>query len=241
MYSGLEITLEPDPDPSPNPATSLVFASQLPADGLLHVRHLLVSFGRAPQGVALLRGLLTDAELISVTAAEMLRSYESGDEVATRSEAEVLLNVLVGSQSPEYADWDSDGQVEDSGDGYGLLLNGDQSGYIQGSFAHAEYSATTPDATDGMQSHGEHVMISARNLELWTAQLHDIMRRIVASPFKPAMGGLIREAAAVSDTILKGTDLNGNERIEAISGEGGAETAYQHALYMADVVVTLPE
>ncbi|MFH1185252.1 MAG: protein kinase [Chloroflexota bacterium] len=241
MYSKLELTVEPNPDASPNPAGTAQFSVELPAEGLLHVRHLLVSFSRSPNGVGLLDGLLADANLVSSSSKNMLNLYQSGDEAGTRSEAEAVLNVLVGSQSPEHTDWDGDGQVEDPGDGYGLLLNGDNSGYIQGSYSHAEFSASAPDATENMQSHGEHVMISARNLEEWAPQLRDLLKQILASPFDPSIGGMIRQAVALSDNMLVGTDLNGNERIEAISGEGGAATAYQHALYMADMVVTLPK
>jgi len=241
VYSGLDLTLEPSPDPNPSPAGSAVYSTRLPNDGLIHVRHLLVSFQRAPNASGLLDGLVADAELAGATAKDMLALYESGDEAGTRSQAEALMNMLVGSQSPEYLDWDGDGQVENAGDGYGMLLNGDQSGYIQGSFAHAEFTVSSPAATEQMQSHGDHVMVCTRNLEEWTPQLRDLVKQILASPFEPSMGGLIRQAVALSDTILLGTDLNGNERIEAIAGEGGAQTAYQHALYMADMVITLGE
>jgi len=241
MYSGLEVTVEPRPDPNPNPAAAPTYSTRLPNDGLIHVRHLLVSFQRAPNAVGLLDGLVADAELGGTVAKDMLGLYESGDELGTRSQAEALHNMLVGSQSPEYQDWDGDGQVEDAGDGFGMLLNGDQSGYIQGSSAHAEFCVSSPDATEQMQSHGEHVMVAARNLEEWTPQLRDLARQILTSPFDPSMGALIRQAVALSDTILMGTDLNGNERVEAIAGEGGAQTAYQHALYMADMVITLAQ
>ncbi len=50
---------------------------------------------------------------------------------------------------------------------------------------------------------------------------------------------LLRQAVALSDEMLKGTDLNGNERIESIAGEGGAQTAYQHAFYMTDIFISL--
>jgi tRNA A-37 threonylcarbamoyl transferase component Bud32 len=240
-YNGVEITLEPSPDDSPNPSGRPVFSASLPEEGLLHVRHLLVSFSRAPNAAGLLDGLVEDAQILSETAKAMLTLYESGDEQGTRTQAESILNVLVGSQSPDYLDWDGDGEIEDPGDGYGLLLNGDNSGYIQGSYAHAEFAASSPGATDNMQSHGEHVIISARNLEAWAPQLRDLTKQILDSTFDPAMGGMIRQAVALADNMLLGTDLNGNERIEAITGEGGAQTAYQHALYMADMVVTLPE
>jgi hypothetical protein len=32
-------------------------------------------------------------------------------------------------------------------------------------------------------------------------------------------------------------DVNGNEKIEPISGEGGAVTAYDHSYYMADMLI----
>ena len=152
-----------------------------------------------------------------------------------------MLNLVVGNQSPDYVDWDKDGKVADPGDGYGLLLNGDNSGYIQGSIAHAGFASASPTATTNMQSHGQHVIVSARNLEAWAPQLRDLLKEILTSPVDDAFGGRVRQAVALSQNMLAGTDLNGNESIEAIAGEGGAKTAYQHALYMADIVVTLPK
>jgi hypothetical protein len=32
-------------------------------------------------------------------------------------------------------------------------------------------------------------------------------------------------------------DVNGNENIEPISGEGGAVTAFEHSFYMADMLI----
>lgn len=241
QYGAAAITIEPDPDPSPNPSETLFQSVQLPEEGLLHIRHLLVSFAKAPAGIGLLDGLVNDSSLATQLTKAMLDAYEAGDETATRSNAEEVLNVLVGSQSPDYADWDGDGEIEDPGDGYGLMLNGDNSGYIQGSFNHAEFATNSDGATDNMQSHGTHVMVSAQNLETWAPLLRDLAKRILAAPFGPSMGSDVRQAVALANNMFAGTDLNGNERIEAITGEGGAMTGYQHALYMADMVVTLPE
>jgi hypothetical protein len=241
LYQSMEITAEPDPDPSPNPTGPALYAGSLPEEGLLHVRHLLVSFSKAPHAIGLLDGLVADSSLLDATARAMLTSYESGDEAGTRSEAEKMLNLLVGSQSPDYMDWDGDGQVEDPGDGYGLLLNGENSGYIEGSIAHAQFAVSSDLATSNMQSHGDHAIVSAGNLGVWAPALRDLLKQVLASPFDPSMGGLVRQAVAVSQDIMIGTDLNGNERVEAITGEGGADTAYQHALYMADIVITLPD
>jgi hypothetical protein len=240
LYDNIEITVEPEPDPSPNPAGAAMFTTRLPDEGLLHVRHLLVSFSRAPNAIGLLDGLVADSLILDNTARSMLAKYEAGDEAGTRADAEAMLNLVVGSQSQDHSDWDHNGQVSDPGDGYGFLLNGDSSGYIQGAIAHAEFAASSPSATSNMQSHGDHVIVSARNLETWSPELRDLLKQILTSPFDAAMGGQIRKAVALSQNMLAGTDLNGNELVEAIAGEGGAETAYQHALYMADIVVTLP-
>jgi serine/threonine protein kinase len=46
-----------------------------------------------------------------------------------------------------------------------------------------------------------------------------------------------REAVALADKIRNGIDINGNENVEPVSGEGGAITAYEHAYYMADMII----
>jgi hypothetical protein len=209
----------------------------LPPKGLIHVRHLLVSFPGAPGKIGLLDGLIKDASLIDNSSQQMLSAYKSDDDKSTRQEAEAILNILVGNQSDDYKDWDGDGSINDPGDGYGMLLNGDNSGYIQASYSHADYALTAPDATDNMKLHGEHVKIAAQNVADWSPQLRDLMKQVLTSPPGTDSGPSIRQAVVLSDNMLIGTDLNGNEKIEPIPGEGGAETAYQHAYYMADIVV----
>ncbi len=146
--------------------------------------------------------------------------------------------MILGSQSEEYKDWNGDGAVDDPSDGYGLLLNGENAGYIQGTFTHADLALTSPDATQNMLIHGKHVKDCAANLDIWTPQLRDRLRAILNASFdSPELEGTIREAVALADKIRNGIDVNGNEKIEPVSGEGGAVTAYEHAYYMADMVI----
>jgi hypothetical protein len=58
-----------------------------------------------------------------------------------------------------------------------------------------------------------------------------------AMGFGPDMEAAIRQAVTLSGMMLNGIDLNGNEVIEPIPGEGGVRTAYEHAYYMADVIL----
>jgi serine/threonine-protein kinase len=237
-YGTVEITREPDPDPSPNSSNDVAFSASLPPGGLTHVRHLLVSFNATPETVGFIRGLDADTLLLNESAQQMLASFEARDEAGLDLHAERMLNVILGSQSEEYKDWNGDGAVDDPGDGYGLLLNGENVGYIQGTFTHADLSLTSPDATQNMLTHGSHVKDCATNLDIWTPQLRDRLSAILNASFdSPELEGMIREAVALADKIRNGIDINGNENIEPVSGEGGAVTAYEHAYYMADMLI----
>ncbi len=237
-YRTVEITREPDPDPSPNSSNDVAFSASLPTDGLTHVRHLLVSFSATPGQIGFVRGLDADTLLLHDAAQQMLTALETRDEAGLDLHAERMLNVILGSQSEEYKDWNGDGTVDDPGDGYGLLLNGENAGYIQGTFTHADLSLTSPDATQNMITHGGHVKDCAANLDGWTTELRDQLIAILSASFdSPELEGMVREAVALADKIRNGIDVNGNESVEPVSGEGGAVTAYEHAYYMADMII----
>jgi hypothetical protein len=67
--------------------------------------------------------------------------------------------------------------------------------------------------------------------------LRDQLILISQSPFDAAMEGMIRNSLALANQIENGFDVNGNEIIEPIPGEGGAVAAYEHAYYMADILI----
>ncbi len=239
-FDTLELTIEPDPDSNPNPSENMAFHVTLPGDALMHVRHLLVAFEDTPDHIGLVDGLLNNTTLLDNAARDMLTAQGNGDQAAIRRDAESMLNLLVGSQSEDHKDWDEDGTIMDAGDGFGLLLNGDNEGYIEGAFDHADYAATAPDATQNMIVHGEHVKACAQNMEQWAPQLRDLLKQILTQVPGPDLEASVRRAAALADEMLEGTDLNGNEQVEPIPGEGGARTAYQHAYYMADITLVSP-
>ena len=237
LYHAIEITVESDPDNSPNPSTNVAFSIVLPRGGFTHVRHLLFAFDGNPNQTGFIRGLDANTVLINDSAIEMLASFEAGDDTGVRLLAEKMLNTTLGSQSLDYKDWNGDGNIDDPSDGFGLLLNGDNEGYIQGAFSHADLAMTAQDANQNMLIHGEHVKIATTNIGEWTPQLRDLLIGILVAPAGSELEGMIRQAVALSNQIRTGVDTNGNETIEPIPGEGGAITAYQHAYYMADITI----
>ena len=236
-YSALEITVEPS-DGNPNSSNNVAFAVRLPAGGLTHVRHLLSSFDATPNQIGFIRGLDANTRLLTDLSAQMLTAFETGNEAELLLQAERMLNLVVGNRSiSDYKDWNGNGAIDDPGDGYGLLQNGEQLGYIQGTFSHADLAITSPDATQNMLTHGEHVKASALNLSDWTAQLRTQLISIFETPASPERDALMREAVAMANQIRTGVDVNGNENIEPIPGEGGTVTAYEHSYYMADMLI----
>jgi hypothetical protein len=235
-YHGLQITVEPD-DNNPNPSNDVAFSVTLPASGFTHVRHLLYSFSATPNQVGFIRGLDANTDLVNDLAQTMLEAFQAGDDAEVRAQAEAILNVIVGTQSTDHKDWNGDGNITDPGDGYGLLLNGENLGYIQGTYSHADLSITSADATQNMLVHGEHVKIAATNVANWSSQLREQMITILQSPANTETEGMIRDAVALANQIQNGIDINGNENIEPIDGEGGTRTAYEHSYYMADMLI----
>jgi hypothetical protein len=44
-------------------------------------------------------------------------------------------------------------------------------------------------------------------------------------------------AVSLAEQIHQGVDIDGNESVDPVEGEGGALTAYQQAEYMADMQI----
>ncbi|MFN8401698.1 MAG: protein kinase [Anaerolineales bacterium] len=234
-FNRMEITLETTPDASPNPSDTILYSSGIPAGALMHVRHLLVSFPSNPDKTPMTTGLMDTSKLIQDAGTELEKAFENGDNTALRLQAETIINLIVGKQSNEYRDWDDSGKISDPSDSFGLLLNGGQTGYIEGSITHAELAASSGDATANIKLHSEHVVISAKNVEGWSTQLRDVAKRILESD--QVNEADVRLAVSLAEQIYQGVDIDGNESVDPIEGEGGALTAYQHAEYMADMQI----
>ena len=196
---------------------------------------MLVSFGAAPGGIGLGVGLVRQAAALDDVAQAMLAAQQAGDLDAVKRNAEAAVNLIEGSNGADFGDLDGDGAVNNPGDGFGLLLNGDHAGYVEGAIQHALLGSRAADATVNMQFHAGHVAVAAANVEKWAVELRDLTLQIVAAPDLNGTEQLVRQATELADRLLRGQDLNGNESIDPLPDEGGALTAFQHAQYMADL------
>lgn len=243
LFDQLEVTIEPDNDPNPSESSGDVVASSVfPPLALIHVRHVLVSYGGAPNGNALIQGLWYTADEVDNSVIALEEAFRNNDEEAVRKHNEEIINQLVGNANTEqYRDWNEDGNINDLSDGFGLLAFEEESnsGYIPTAISHAFFAADAADATDTIKIHSAHVIVCIENMEGWAEQLLELALELQEMPFDAEMESVILEMRTLSNQILFGVDTNGNELIEPIIGEGGGDTAYEHAYYMAEMPLLL--
>ena len=168
----------------------------------------------------------------------MLAAYEAGDEAGMRANAEAIINLIVGNQrSDMYGDWDGDGSNTDPGDGYGLLQNGEQTGYIAAIYAQLDPIVAAPDATAEIKQHALAVRVSTQNLETWSVQLLDAASQILQSPFDENLDPSVRVAQALAYQMYFGTDLDSSGVVDPLPGESGAYEIYLHSYSLADMLI----
>ncbi|MBI5840832.1 MAG: protein kinase [Chloroflexi bacterium] len=235
LYDHVEVTLEPDNDPSPEESSGEIAASYVyPPLALIHLRHVLVSYDGAPEGTALIQGLWYTTDQIDTSTLELQKAFENNDEALVRKKTEEIINQLVGSaDTAQYRDWDGGGTIDDPGDGFGLLGEG----YISSANSHTSFASQASDATENIQQQAALLMICLENMQGWSQQLLEKALQLNDMPFGPEMEPLIEDMTELSTSALSGTDTNNNERIEPIIGEGGADTAYEYAYYMVDILL----
>jgi serine/threonine protein kinase len=234
-YEQVEITIEPNTNSDPNDSKNIAYAYALPEGGMAYLRALMVSFPGTPEQAGLIQGLTKDAKLMDEAGREMLSNFETGNEAGTRENAESIMNLLVGDQSPEHKDWNGDGQITDPGDGYGFLLNGNNLGYTQAVYSYADYAVNSPGASQNMIFNGKNVKDCSENLAGWMPELRQHLSTILNGAALSEKAQEIQRSAELANQILNGVDKNENGEIEPISDECGVLVAKESTYHMADM------
>jgi tRNA A-37 threonylcarbamoyl transferase component Bud32 len=239
-FDQFEITLEPNDD-DPAPSNEVVASSIFPPLVLPHMRHLLVSIGSTPEGIALIQGLWDGADTINTSVQELRDGYSEDDEETVRLKTEEIINQLAGDKNLTlYKDWNENGSIDDPMDGYGLLMNGEstggtEQGYIPQTLHSARLAAESADATRSILDNHKKLNACIFNMEKWSRSLLDLALQLQGMPYGPEMEAVITEMELLSSRLVYGEDANGNGRIEPIPEEGGADTAYVEAYLMANM------
>ncbi len=244
-YNQLQITEEQDGVPVSAPTGEVVYSSIFPVEALASLRHLIVAHEQTPDQGPLIQNLwYYSGDYInkSINGDEfdpeflgMVQALAADDEAALRKRTEEVINQIVGDGSDQYLDYDNDGQLDVSGDGYGSLPQGEERlGYLQESALYAQNTADAADSTPNIRAYNDNVQICLQNMEEWTNEILALALQLNDTPFGPEMEPIISELSRLSNEMVHGIDINENGIIDAVTGECGADTAYAHAYFMAD-------
>jgi len=241
--SQLQITKEQNGARVTKPTGEVLYSSVFPSQALAHVRNLVVSFKGGSDNASLIAGLFyysgsyIDAAINGdpdyPSYVPIVTAYKNGDEASLRKRNEEVINMIVGSQSKQYLDYDQDGQIDTQATGYGSLPNGEQAGYLQETALEAQAAADAPDTTVNIGQQNQNLQICIQNMKKLTDQILPLALQLQNTPLdetKPIIDELSRFGKALSD----GVDANENGTVDPVEGECSALQAYDYGTYMAD-------
>ena len=226
-------------------------SAQLPVQALAHIRHVVYMRSDTPGNIGYGVGLVQQADVL-LTHATNAKTWADQDDLAeAKRHTEHAINILVGEDSPLFRDWNGDGNLQNPGDGFGILpgvedLNGDGKvnvGYAKGTHDHIKNAANSPDATDNIKARAAQVKSATYNImgrtgdatyPNWGQQFLDAAQNLMNATTEGEAKMYANEMAELADKIANGVDANGNDKVEPIAGEGGAKTALLYAQHAAD-------
>lgn len=168
----------------------------------------------------------------------IIQAFAANNEAALRKRTEEIINQIVGDRSDQYLDYDRDGRIEKSGDGYGSLPGGtDRLGYLQETALYVKNAGEAPDSTPNIRLYSDNVQICLKNMEDWTNEILRLALQLNETPLGPDMKPIIDELTAAGDNLVHGVDADQNGFIDTAAGECGGDTVYEDVYYMADMQI----
>ena len=204
------------------PSGDVVFSYKVPADVMEHVRNLVTDW---PPGAG--TGILTN--LISQLEVALAHANVAADKSSiadVRRQMELAVNAIEGPDGDNYGDLDGDGNIDDEGDGVGVVARARQrreTGFI-----------LNPSFDDTLiMAHLVGVELDGLNVETLADEAVTeallALDEVVLDRAKVSAAGV----AGFIEAALKGVDADASDVIDSVEGEGGAEQAYVQAQLMA--------
>jgi hypothetical protein len=219
---------------------SIVDEQRLPDGAFPGIHQLLVDGPGVPirQGYAV--GLKNETQEMEHHVRLLIQSEAVGDMPGVRRHAEHVFNLVVGARDTDFGDLDGDSRAQNAGDGFGLLSNGEQPGYIRATLEAASAAGGASDATQSIRVHANHVRTSTDNMHGWATEARTIALELTHVRQLAAVDRSASRLLTLAKWLAVGNDANADGEISPIAGEGGALVAYEHAQFMAGLSFPTP-
>ena len=216
-YDKVVITLEPVPDSDPTPSSVVPYASQIPAGGMAHIRHLLTDWPGG-SGVGILTNLQTQLG-VAILHSNLAKNQTTI--AGIHQHIEHVINAIEGTDGANYGDLDGNGSVEDFGDGIGVLGHAADR-------KHAGFASGAASDVDTLVEHAALVETHGASAADRATQARDQALAILGTS-NVQLAKIYLGPGANSVITLLEVGLEGS----VLTGEGGAEGAYVEAQLMA--------
>jgi hypothetical protein len=247
-YSEVRITQEQDGAIINAPTGEILFSSIFPSQALEYIRYVIVSYDKTPDQGPLMQNLwYYSGEYINTSIngddldtehQGIVQALEANHEAVLRKRTEEVINQIVGDLSSQYLDYDGDGNVDNPGDGYGSLPNGEERrGYLQETAMYVKSATEAPDSTPNIRTSGENVLICLQNMEGWTNEILQLALQLNGTPANSDIESIVTKLSVLGNKLVHGVDTDENGLIDPLAGECGADTAYEYAYLMADMQI----
>lgn len=247
-YSEVQITQEQDGAIINAPTGEVLFSSIFPPQALEYIGYVIVSYDKTPDQGPLMQNLwYYSGEYINTSIngddldteyQGIVQAFETDDKVILRKRTEEVINQIVGDLGSQYLDYDGDGNVDNPGDGYGSLSNGeDRLGYLQETAIYVKSATDAPDSTPNIRTSGENVLICLQNMEGWTNEILQLALQLNGTPANSDIESIVTKLSVLGNKLVHGVDTDENGLIDPLAGECGADTAYEYAYLMADMQI----
>ncbi|HEU5016154.1 MAG TPA: protein kinase [Roseiflexaceae bacterium] len=200
---------------------NVIMAGGLPNEPLTHIRHNLFHFDTTPGQIGFVLGLRQEVDE-EILHAQLLKSaLDAGKLNDAKTHAEHVVNIIEGQFGPDFGDLNHDGKTQNPGDGFGILQNGQQEGYMQGALHHVLLAASAPGAPASMQRLADNVKVFSESVNQRVGEIRDHALKVNAAKSADAARSDADAVLALSQQLLQ--------------GEGSILTIYQQIQQMASV------
>ena len=229
LYNAIDVSLEPDFEDTPGMG-EVILEGTVPETLVPIIREVVFRSSDRPLH-SLLDGLETETALGQDHLRFAIDGLSSGNLSAGLGHVEHTLNILLGEDDPRFGDQNSDQQIQNPGDGYGVL------GYLRAIQDKVTAASQANESSEELKLHTEYTALLVANTQQRTEGIVSLLLRAFAQDSASSALTLVNQAQALYAELETGTDLNGNQTIEPIEGEGGIVLLAQHAGYLANIEV----
>jgi hypothetical protein len=229
LYNAIAISLEPDFGDTPE-IGEVIFEGAISEPLVPTIREVVFRSSDQPLH-SLLDGLETEAALGLDHLSFAIDGLSSGNLSGGLGHVEHTLNILLGENDARFGDQNNDQQIQNPGDGYGVL------GYLRAIQDKVTALSQANTSSEELKLHTEYTALLVANTQQRTEGIVSLLLRAFAQDSASSALTLVDQALGLYTELEDGIDLNGNQIIEPIEGEGGITLLAQHAGYLANIEV----